>query len=301
MPLTTLVLSPDGVPALAGAPGVIPVFHSLPGQGGLPDRLPDEVLEAEAVVVGEEPTEQVVELVGRLPRLRLFQSLFAGTDRFDGLLPAGLTVSNARGAHGAATAELAAGLLIAVYRELPGFVLAQAERRWTRRVTESLEGKRVLVVGAGDLATELQRRLHPFGVTVTLTGTRARPGVHGPEELPALLGGHDAVVLMVPMTGATRHLADAGFLARMPDGAVLVNVARGPVVDTDALLAELRAGRLRAALDVTDPEPLPPEHPLWTAPGVLIVPHQGGNTAGFMTRAWAVVADRLAEFAAEAR
>ena len=118
------------------------------------------------------------------------------------------------------------------------------------------------------------------------------------EEVPDLLGSHDAVVLMVPSNDQTHHLADANFLARMPDQAGLVNVASGPVVDTRALLAELTAGRLRAVLDVTDPEPLPEGHPLWDAPGLVIFPHVGGNTAGMTGRAWRVAAEQISAFAA---
>jgi phosphoglycerate dehydrogenase-like enzyme len=129
----------------------------------------------------------------------------------------------------------------------------------------------------------------------------ARDGVHGIAEVPALLGAYDAVVVMVPSSDETRHLVNRGFLARMPDGAILVNAARGPVVDTEALLAELRSRRLRAALDVTDPEPLPPDHPLWDAPGVLITPHVGGNTAGYAGRMWAVAASQITAYATGTR
>jgi phosphoglycerate dehydrogenase-like enzyme len=156
----------------------------------------------------------------------------------------------------------------------------------------------VLVVGAGDLGRELKRRLDTFDVTTTMVARQARDGVHGIDELPGLLPDHDAVVLMVPVTPATIGMVDAAFLAAMPDGAILVNGARGVVVDTDALLAELRSGRLRAALDVTDPEPLPEGHPLWTAPGLLLTPHVAGSVTGHRERAYAVVAAEVARFAA---
>jgi phosphoglycerate dehydrogenase-like enzyme len=144
----------------------------------------------------------------------------------------------------------------------------------------------------------MRRRLEASDATATLVGTTAREGVHGIDELPELLGEHDAVVLMVPLTDATTGLVDAEFLARMPDGAVLVNAARGKVVDTGALLAELESGRLRAALDVTEPEPLPPDHPLWTAPGLLLTPHTAGSVHGYPRRAYAVVAAEIARYAA---
>jgi phosphoglycerate dehydrogenase-like enzyme len=127
---------------------------------------------------------------------------------------------------------------------------------------------------------------------------RPRDGVADFDALPSLLGRADVVVLTVPLTDQTRSMVDGDFLARMRDGALLVNVARGAVVDTEALLAELTSGRLRAALDVTDPEPLPPGHPLWTAPGVLISPHVGGSTSAFLPRAMRLVRDQLERYAA---
>jgi phosphoglycerate dehydrogenase-like enzyme len=154
------------------------------------------------------------------------------------------------------------------------------------------------VIGAGDLGQQLKRRLDTFAAETTMVANRARDGVHGKEALPDLLPHHDAVVLMVPVTPATTRMVDAAFLARMADDAILVNAARGQIVDTDALLAELHKGRLRAALDVTDPEPLPPDHPLWTAPNLLLTPHVAGSVTGHRKRAYAIVADELARFAA---
>jgi phosphoglycerate dehydrogenase-like enzyme len=187
--------------------------------------------------------------------------------------------------------------LLAAYRSLPRFVRAQDERRWDYHRTDELAGKRVLVVGAGDVAENLVRRLDGFEVTTTLVGRRARDGVHAIEEVHDLLPHHDACVVIVPLTEATRGLVDAAFLAAMPDGALLVNAARGPVADTGALTAELRSGRLLAAVDVTDPEPLPPDHPLWTAPGLLLTPHVGGSVPGWLPRAYRVAAEQIGAFA----
>jgi phosphoglycerate dehydrogenase-like enzyme len=236
-------------------------------------------------------------MLEHLPALRLVQLLTAGAETWVGRIPAHVALSDCRGAHGGATAEWIVGVLLAVYRELPGFVRSQDARRWDQHFTDELAGKRVLLVGAGDLADNAARRLAPFEVTTTLVGRRAREGVHGIDEVHALLPDHDAAVLVVPLTDDTRGLVDARFLAAMPDGAVLVNAARGPVVDTDALVAELRSGRLRAALDVTDPEPLPEDHPLWSAPGLLLTPHVGGSVPGGMRRAFGIVAEQLAAFA----
>ena len=147
---------------------------------------------------------------------------------------------------------------------------------------------RYVLVGAGSVADAVVARLLPFEVEVTRVARTARDTegghVHGVDELPALVADADVVILTVPLDSSTLHLVDADLLARMTDGTLLVNVARGKVVDTDALLAELRSGRLRAALDVTDPEPLPPDHPLWTAPNLLVSPHVGGNSSAMAPR-----------------
>jgi phosphoglycerate dehydrogenase-like enzyme len=188
--------------------------------------------------------------------------------------------------------------LLAVLREIPGFVAAQQAGRWDSHTTDTLDGKAVLVLGAGDLAAGFRRRAEPFGATVTVVGRSAREGVHGIDELDELLPGADAVVVMLPLTQATRGLIGEQELGRMRDGAVLVNAGRGPLVRTDALVAELDVGRLRAALDVTDPEPLPEGHALWSAPGLLLTPHVAGSTLGFEERAWRVAAQQLEQFAA---
>ena len=237
--------------------------------------------------------------VGAMPRLRVVQLMTAGADAFAGRLPDGVTLCDARGVHSSATAEWVVAAVLASLRCFPRFVLAQAERRWDRVVTDELAGSRVLIVGAGDIGEHIARRLEPFEVTLTRVARRARPGVYAVDRLPDLLGEADVVVLIVPLTEATTGMVDARFLARMHDGALLVNAARGPVVDTDALLTELSAGRLRAALDVTDPEPLPADHPLWTAPGLLLTPHTGGAVPGFPRRAQELVRAQLARHVAD--
>jgi len=289
----TLVLVPydEGVEALRGIPGVRPVRYDPDGP------LPREAASAQVLVPPFQASTQVVRLVDQLPELRLVQLLSAGAESWIGRLPAHVALSDCRGAHGGATAEWIVAVLLAVYRELPAFVRSQDAKEWDQHFTDELAGKRVLLVGAGDLAENTGRRLAPFEVATTLVGRRARDGVHGIEDVHALLPDHDATVLVVPLTDATHGLVDARFLAAMPDGGVLVNAARGPVVDTDALVAELRAGRLRAALDVTDPEPLPPDHPLWSAPGLLLTPHVGGGVPGGRRRAFAIVAEQVAAVA----
>jgi phosphoglycerate dehydrogenase-like enzyme len=239
--------------------------------------------------------------LAQLPRLRLIQLLSAGAEMWVGHVPEHIMLSVARGAHGASTAEWALATLLAVYRDLIPFERERVETTWVRRPTDTLLDKKVLVIGAGDLGTQLKRRLDACDAHTTLVGTTARDGVHGIDEVPDLLGSHDAVVLMVPLTPATTNMVDAEFLSRMRDGAVLVNAARGKVVDTDALVAELVAGRLRAALDVTEPEPPPAEHPLWTAPGLLLTPHVAASVTGYEDRSYAVVAAEIARFAAGER
>jgi len=295
MTLTVLVPEEEGLMALAGLSGVGPVLYNPAG------RMPEQAAYAQVMVVPPLHANRLVAAMREMPRLRLVQTLSAGVDQWEGRLPAGVLLSNARGAHGGATAEWAVTVLLAIFRRIPRWVADQEEHAWRPRMTETLDGTRVLILGAGDLGASLRARLEPFGAVVTMAARTPRPGVHGIAELPRLLAGHDVVVVMVPYNTETHHLVDKDFLSRMPDGAVLVNAARGPVVDTGALLDELNAERLRAALDVTDPEPLPAGHPLWDAPGLLITPHIGGNTAGNAERAWAVAARQIAAFAAGRR
>jgi phosphoglycerate dehydrogenase-like enzyme len=234
--------------------------------------------------------------------VRVWQTLSAGYESVLPYLPEGVTLCNARGVHDASTAELAVGLALAALRGLGEFARAQTEGRWLPGTRRSLADRSVLLLGAGSVGEAVARRLDPFEVALTRVATTPRDDerghVHGVDELPALLPRHDVVIVVVPLTDSTRGLVDAGFLAAMPDGALLVNAARGPVVDTGALVAELSAGRLGAALDVTDPEPLPPGHPLWTTPNTLISPHVGGDTTAFPSRARALLRDQLSRFAA---
>lgn len=236
-------------------------------------------------------------LMSRMPHLKVVQLLTAGFDAALGHLPPGVTLCNAGGVHDASTAELGVGLILASLRGIDDFVRTMPNGGWLHAKREALADKRVLIVGAGGVAQSLMSRLAPFEVAVELVGRTARPGVHDAAALPDLLGRADVVVLAVPLDDSTRGLVDTSFLARMRDGALLVNIARGPVVDTGALVAAVASGRIRAALDVTEPEPLPPDHPLWTLPGVLISPHVGGNTSAFLPRARRLVADQLVRFA----
>ncbi|WP_318214545.1 2-hydroxyacid dehydrogenase [Streptomyces sp. SCL15-6] len=242
-----------------------------------------------------------------LPQMRsvqVVQTLSAGIDHVEpglGHLPAGVRLCNARGVHEASTAELTLTLILASLRGVPDFVRAQDRGEWLGGFRPALADRNVLIVGYGSIGAAIEDRLVPFEVArvarvARSARTTARGPVHPLTELPALLPEADVVILSTPLTEATRGLVNADFLARMKDGALLVNVARGPVVDTKALLAELESGRVTAALDVTDPEPLPPGHPLWQAPGVLVSPHAGGPTSAFLPRAKRLLTDQLTRF-----
>ncbi|MEV0329765.1 2-hydroxyacid dehydrogenase [Micromonospora echinospora] len=263
-----------------------------------PDRLPGDPAGVRFWVPPFLSTGKVVELAGKLPDLEVVQLLSAGADAWVGRLPAGVTLCDARGVHDSATAEWVVAAILSRLRGFDTLARAQGRREWAYgevAPTDELAGKRVLIVGAGSIGAAVRARLAPFEVSFTLVARTARPdeGVHGVDELPALLPSADVVVLLVPLTGATRGLVDATFLAAMPDGALLVNAARGPVVRTPALVAELATGRIAAALDVTDPEPLPADHPLWEMPNVLITPHVGGSVRGLLPRAYRLVAAQL--------
>ncbi|TDD47785.1 phosphoglycerate dehydrogenase [Nonomuraea terrae] len=270
--MKTWVPSDAVADALSGLPGVDCAVYD--GTSPMPEGVAD-------VEVWIPPLLSVPDVPGTLARmtsLRLLQTVTAGVDAYRPHMPQGAVLCNARGVHDAGTAEWAVGAMIAVLREFPAFVDAQRRGEWTYRHTGVLADSTVLILGYGSIGAALERRLAGFEVEVVRVARSARDGVHAMEELPALLPAADVVVLLVPATPDTAGMVGAKFLARMKDGAVLVNAARGGVVDTDALVAELKTGRLRAALDVTAPEPLPEGHPLWSAPGVLITPHVAGST-----------------------
>ncbi|MFC6152982.1 2-hydroxyacid dehydrogenase [Nocardioides yefusunii] len=217
----------------------------------------------------------------------------AGYDGVPERMPAGVSLHSAVGVHDDATAEHAVGMTLAVLRGIPESVRNADTGTWVRMPgRQSLADARVMILGYGSIGRAVAERLVPMKAHVTGVATRPRPDdvvgqVRGFDELDALLPKQDVVIVLVPHNAATDKLVDASFLAKMADGALLVNVARGGVADTDAILAE--AGRLRFALDVTDPEPLPDGHPLFNAPGVLITPHVAGGTTAMLPRMAAVI------------
>jgi phosphoglycerate dehydrogenase-like enzyme len=242
--------------------------------------------------------DDLLERLGGTPALRVVQLLSAGADAWVGRLPAGVVLCDARGVHDSSTAEWVLAAVLVHLRGFPAFVRAQQRREWAYTATDELAGKRVLIVGAGSIGSAVAARLAPFEVSLTLVARSPRPGVHGVAELPGLLPRADVVVVVTPLTAETTGLVDAAFLAAMPDGALLVNAARGPVADTAALTAELTTGRIAAALDVTDPEPLPADHPLWGLPNVLLTPHVAGSVAGLLPRAYRLVGEQVRRCAA---
>ncbi|HEY8827237.1 MAG TPA: 2-hydroxyacid dehydrogenase [Jatrophihabitantaceae bacterium] len=231
--------------------------------------------------------------LARLPALRVIQLLSAGVEAWLDRVPDGVLLYNARGVHGGSTAELAVAGMLSVLRQLPRFGQAQLAHEWVQTDTDGLAGKRVLILGAGDIGSRIAAAVEVFDARVTFVGRRIRDRVHGLAEVSGLLPQHDIVVVAIPHTPETHHVVDATFLAAMPDNALFVNIARGPIVDTDALLAELAARRLHAFLDVTEPEPLPAGHPLWDAPNLVLTPHVGGGTYGWERRAYRLVREQV--------
>ncbi len=239
-----------------------------------------------------------LEAMARMTALRTVQSLWAGVDAVWPYVPERVALHNAAGVHDASTAELAVGLALARLRGLDEFARNQTSGSWLPRRNDSIADKRVLILGFGRIGQAIEQRLAGFECEVVRVARGARTledgrHVHAMSELPDLLPAVDVVILILPATPETVGLVDSSFLARMKHGALLVNVARGPVVVTDDLVAALHQGQVRAALDVTDPEPLPADHPLWSAPGVLISPHVGGNSSAFEPRARRLVAAQI--------
>lgn len=244
----------------------------------------------------------VLDRVADMHRLEVVQTLTAGYEDYLPLLPDQVTLCNAAGLHDTSTAELAVALALASGRHLDQAARNQVSGTWDQRFGRSLADQRVLIAGYGHIGAAVEARLQGFEVaSVTRVSRRGRTGpppVHPIGDLPMLLPEADVVFVTAPYTPETEGMFGAHELGLLPDGALLVNVARGKLVDTAALLAELSAGRITAALDVTDPEPLPASHPLWHAPGVLISPHVGGPSSAFAPRADRLIAAQLARFAA---
>jgi phosphoglycerate dehydrogenase-like enzyme len=251
--------------------------------------------------------------------VKLVLSMLAGTEWIPGTVGPHVTICNARGAHNVPTAEWTLAAILALLKYFPLYLDIQRSGIWKRRfeagahyakitgderdlyppvMLEELTGKTVLLVGYGEIGKEIERMLGPFDVTMLRVARSARsePEVHAVSELQQLLPQAEIVVLILPSTAESKGLIGRRELALMPQGALLVNAARGPIVETDALVEALNAGRIRAAIDVTEPEPLPDGHPLWSCPNLLITPHIGASTPEFARRAFRTAADELRRY-----
>jgi len=233
-----------------------------------------------------------------MTNLKTLQMPNAGYEDALAHLRPGLTLCNATGVHDASTAELAVGLAIASRRGFPEFMQDQKDGIWNHRRFPALSDSKVGIVGFGSIGKEIAKKLSVFDVSITAFTQSGRDGSLTVDQLDKHLPNLDIVILILPLTDSSRHMFDAARLSKMKTGSLLINMARGPVVVTDALVAELNSRRIFAALDVTDPEPLPQGHPLWSSPNLLLVPHVGGNSGAFEPRGRALVESQLALLAA---
>jgi phosphoglycerate dehydrogenase-like enzyme len=256
---------------------------------------PRGILDAE-FLVPPSGDHRVLELLGEMPGLRVLQTLSAGVDWLLAHVPPGVKVCDAGGARDAAVAEWVLAVILASTRTLGELRDRQREHRWDWRQSCELAHSTVMILGDGAIGGAVEARLAPFEVELIRVAHHARAGVHSVDDLPSLLPRAEIVVVLLPLTPETTGLLDAELLGLLPPGALLVNAARGPIVDTSALLDLLQAGRLRAALDVTNPEPLPVDHPLWDAPGVLITPHFAGDTLAADRRAFELVGEQVRRY-----
>jgi phosphoglycerate dehydrogenase-like enzyme len=300
-----------------GVPAAIdPELHRLLPEGialAIIPREPDSSIDVD-FWIAPPFMKHVRQSLPHLRGVRVVQATLAGVDALRPLLPRGVVLCDARSVHTIPTAEWAVTAILASYKYLPFYDDLRRGGQWPRRfeaedryraahatgqrfyppvLLEEAHGKRVLIIGYGDIGAAIEARLAPFGVEIVRVARTARPGVAAIAQLPELLPQADAVVLVVPMTSETAGLIGAKEIALMKQGALLVNAARGPVVDTNALLAALESGRIRAAIDVTDPEPLPDGHPLWSAPNLLLTPHVAGSSPMFMVRAMQLAAAQI--------
>jgi len=259
--------------------------------------------DVEFVVLSFELADRLPGLFDELPGLRVAQSLSAGVEWLLPKVPAGIVVCRAVGVHDGPVSEWVMAAILAMQRRLPAFIEFQRRAEWNRSgaqpaTIDDLEGHTVLVVGHGSIGRALAARLAPFGARVVGVSRHARDDAQPVSALPDLLPQADDVVNLLPLTPETEKFVDAAFLARMKPGALFVNAGRGKTVDTAALIEALGSGRIRAALDVTDPEPLPADHPLWHMPNTLITPHIAGSVARWEPRGYRFAGEQIRRYAA---
>jgi phosphoglycerate dehydrogenase-like enzyme len=234
-----------------------------------------------------------LELTKKMKNLKVLQMPNAGYDDAIEYVREGITLCNGKSIHDDSTAELAVGLTIASLRGFPDFVRNQDKSAWVHVKNQSINDKKIGIIGFGSIGSTIAKMLSGFSVEIIPFTQSGRDNTNAISNLDKHLPTLDVVILILPLTAESKHLFNAKRLSLMKDGSLLVNVARGPIVDTDALVKELNSGRITAALDVTDPEPLPSDHPLWKAKGVLISPHVGGNTSAFEKRARRLIESQL--------
>jgi phosphoglycerate dehydrogenase-like enzyme len=296
-PDTVVVCLPD-IPERAHMgelPANVDVRLVPPQPGPVPD-----LAEVELIVPFNRTRDPLLELLDRGGgRLRVIQTTSAGVDWLVGRVPGHVTVCNARGVYDGPLAEWVVGAILAMQRGLVESRDAQARGEWATIEPPELSGRRVVILGLGSIGSAIADRLRPFGVELIGVGRTARDGVLGLADLDAVLGDAEILVNMLPLTSETGGLLDGRRLGLLPDGALVVNAGRGRTIVTAALVEELRAGRIRAALDVTDPEPLPAGHPLWGLPNVLISPHMAGDSPSSTIKSFALAGDQVRRFAAD--
>jgi phosphoglycerate dehydrogenase-like enzyme len=261
-------------------------------------HLDERQRQAEIFVPPYRGTNRPMALMAQMPNLRMVQITAAGTDEWANEVPDGVVLAGARGAHAGPVSEWVLSAALTQYRQWPALVRFQDEHTWGHRKfnADTLHGKRALIVGAGSIGSAVARLLAAFGTESTLVASTSRAGVHAASQLPDLIQGHHIVVITAPLNNKTLNLVDGDFLASMDDGALLINAGRGKIVDTDALVTEVSSGRLRAALDVTDPEPLPDDHKLWTLHGAIISPHSARTVPGANTLCYRVAVQQVQTF-----
>ena len=231
--------------------------------------------------------------IPKMPNLKLVQVLTAGYDDVLPLIPEGVTLANARGLHDLSTAELTLTLTLASKARVTDLIASQSSQNWLKYVRDSIIDASVAIVGYGSVGQEIGRVFSPFTQNITGYTRSGSNGTKKISQLDAELNQYDIVILITPLTGETKGLFDLNKMKLMKRGALLVNMARGPVVVTTDLVEALSSGWITAAVDVTDPEPLPINHPLWQAPNLLISPHTGGNSTAFPGRAKKMIAQQL--------
>jgi phosphoglycerate dehydrogenase-like enzyme len=263
-------------------------INLIPRCGSLPQEI-----ETVEFLVPPYGSRRVIEALPRLGALRVVQVNSAGVDWIAPAVPEGVALCSARGTRDAPVAEWVVGAILDSYKGLARFRRQQEQAQWKPRMPRELAGSKVLIVGYGSIGRAVGERLRPFGVEVTGVASRRREDAHGVEAIDELLPAADVVVVLLPATPETEGLIEKQRLAKLKTGALLVNAGRGTVVDSDALCAELESGRLEAALDVTDPEPLPPESPLWRLPNVLLTPHVAGDSPAADQRVYELVGDQI--------